>query len=42
MNKLNNKYSQKQLQPLKIQDKEITDDKKLQTALTPTSPMFTN
>ena len=42
MNKLNNRYSQKQLQPLIIQDKEITDDKKLQTALTPTSPMFTN
>ena len=29
MNKLNNKYSQKQLQPLKVQDKEITDDKKI-------------
>ena len=29
MNKLNNRYSQKQLQPLIIQDKEITDDKKI-------------
>ena len=29
MNKRNNRYSQKQLQPLKIQDKEITDDKKI-------------
>ena len=29
MNKLNNRYSQKQLQPFKIQDKETTDDKKL-------------
>ena len=29
MNKLNNRYSLKQLQPFKIQDKEITDDKKI-------------
>jgi hypothetical protein len=28
MNKLNNTHSQKQSQPLKTQDKEITDDKK--------------
>jgi len=42
MDKLNNRYSQKQSQPHKIQDKEITDDKKLQTALMPTSPMLTN
>ena len=29
MNKLNDRYTQKQLQLLKIQDKEITDDKKI-------------
>jgi hypothetical protein len=29
MNKLNNKHFQKQLQPLNVQDKEITDDKKI-------------
>ena len=29
MNRLNNKYSQKQSQPLEVQDKEITDDKKI-------------
>jgi len=28
MNELNNRYSQKQLQPLKIQDKEILMTKK--------------
>ena len=29
MNKLNNRYSKKQSQPFKIQDKYITDDKKI-------------
>ena len=29
MNRLNNKYPQKQSQPLEVQDKEITDDKKI-------------
>ena len=29
MNKLNNRYSPKQSQPFKIQDKEIIDDKKI-------------
>jgi len=29
MNKLNNRYSQKQAQPIKIQGKEIIDDKKI-------------
>jgi hypothetical protein len=29
MNKLNNRHSQNQSEPLKIQDKEITDDKKI-------------
>jgi len=42
MNKLNNRYSQKQSQPFKIQDKEIIDEKKLQTALMPTFPTHTN
>jgi len=29
MNKLNNRYPQKQVQPITIRDKEITDDKKI-------------
>jgi hypothetical protein len=29
MNKLNNKYIKKQLQPLKVQDRQITYDKKI-------------
>jgi len=38
-NKLNNKYSQKQLQPLKVQDKEITDDNIIANCL---NAYFTN
>jgi hypothetical protein len=40
MNKLNNKYIQKQLQPLKVKKLQATE--KLQTALVLTLPMPTN
>jgi hypothetical protein len=42
MNKLNNKHFQKQLQPLKVQDKEITDDKNIANCFTALLLYFTN